>query len=203
MSLVDCNLVLKGGVASGLVHAGAVPELARRYRFAGVAGSSAGAIAAAFTAAAEYARAKGDADGFARLGQRSAELPSQLLGLFQPSPGLERPARALIHLAPGTGRARVISAILCFWPALLAGFLAGAAASVLLDGRADFVFRLVGGLVLGICGAAAGLVLEAATVLRRVKRLNFGICSGLSQGSRPALTDWLHASLQDIAFGPG
>ena len=201
MNLIDCNLALKGGVTSGLVHAGAVPELARHYRFLSVAGSSAGAIAAAFTAGAEYARSRGDDDGFMRLSQHSAELPSRLLGLFQPSPGLDGLARALVHLAPGTGRARVISAILCFWPALLTGFLSGVAAWLLLAGHTDFVRRLIGGLILGTCGAAVGLGLQTAIILRRVARLNFGICSGLSRESRPALTDWLHDCLQDIAFG--
>ncbi len=202
MSLIDCNLVLKGGVTSGLVHAGAAPELAPRYRFCGVAGSSAGAIAAAFIAAAEFARSRGDVDGFGRLRRRSAELPSLLLGLFQPSPGLAPFARALVRLAPGTGKARVVSAVLCFWPALLSGFLSGVAAWALLAGRTGLVQHLIGGLILGTCGAVVTPAIQVAIILRRVARLNFGLCSGLSRGARPALTDWLHDSIQDIAFGP-
>ena len=202
MPLTDCNLVLKGGVTSGLVHAGAVPELARHYRFRGIAGASAGAIAAAFTAAAAFARSRGDPAGFERLARRSAELPDRLLGLFQPSPGLAAVKRALVHLAPGTGRARGLSALLCFWPALLAGFVAGDLAWALLAGGAGWGQQLVGGLILGLGGAAVGLGVHAVVLVRRIARRNFGVCSGLSQDGRPALTDWLHESLQDIAFGP-
>jgi predicted acylesterase/phospholipase RssA len=201
MKLTDCNLALKGGVTSGLVYAGAVPELAKSYRFRGVSGSSAGAIAAAFTAAAEYARARGDEGGFERLKGRSAELPSRLRSLFQPSPGLRPLGRALIHLAPGTGRARIGAALMCFWPALLAGAVGGVAAWSFLAGGPGLVRNLVGGGFLGGCGATVGLVVQLGLYLRRAARLNFGICSGLSRSDKPALTDWLHSSLQDIAFG--
>ena len=202
MGLIDCNLVLKGGVTSGLVHAGAVPELAGGYRFCGIAGSSAGAIAAAFTAAAEFARSRGDPAGFERLSRRSAELPTRLMDLFQPSPGLAPLKRALVHLAPGTGRARIVAALLCFWPAELAGFAAGVLAWALLNGGAGPVQQVIGGAILGLGGAAAALGAEAVRLGRRIVRHNFGVCSGMSRDGRPALTDWLHASLQDIAFGP-
>ena len=202
MTLVDCNLVLKGGVTSGLVHAGAVPEVARLYRLRGVAGSSAGAIAAAFAAAAEYARSQGDLESFARLQRHSAELPFRLPDLFQPSPGLKRLAAALVRLAPGTGRARVVAGALCFWPALIVGFAAGAGVWALLAGRTGFTQNLVGSFLLGVFGAVITFGLDVGMLLRLAARHNFGLCSGLSKGVRPALTDWLHASLQDIAFGP-
>lgn len=48
----ECDLVLKGGVTSGVVYPYAILELARRYRFRSVGGTSAGGIAAAFAAAA-------------------------------------------------------------------------------------------------------------------------------------------------------
>lgn len=114
MELAERNLALKGGVTSGLVYAGALPVLAARYRFRAVAGSSAGAIAAAFAAAAEYARSRGDPGGFARLQRQSAELPQRLASLFQASPGFEPLLKALVHLAPGTGKARIGRAILGF-----------------------------------------------------------------------------------------
>lgn len=55
-TLDTCNLVMKGGVTSGVVYPGTIRVLATRYRFRKIGGTSAGAIAAAFTAAAEYRR---------------------------------------------------------------------------------------------------------------------------------------------------
>ena len=64
-----CDVVMKGGITSGVVYPHALCELARTYRFVNVGGTSAGAIAAAAAAAAEHGR---EAGGFAKL----AELPA-------------------------------------------------------------------------------------------------------------------------------
>jgi hypothetical protein len=199
--LADINLVLKGGVTSGLVYGGAIPPLASRYRFRAVAVSSAGAIAAAFTAAAEFARGRGDPAGFERLQAVSEGLPGQLKGFFQPARPFRRLMRALVLLAPGTGRARWLAALVCFWPVMLIGALAGAALSLGLSGAfgppspvAAVLAAFLGG-VAALAGHGAWLLFAAAP------RHNFGICSGLSQGEGPGLTDWLHDSLQTIAFG--
>lgn len=90
-----CDLVLKGGVTSGLVFPRAVLELADcraengGYSFDSIGGTSAGAVAAAFAAAAEYNRGGG---GFERLEEVNSELQSGaggrqgtfLRNLFQP-----------------------------------------------------------------------------------------------------------------------
>lgn len=54
-----CDLVMKGGITSGVVYPSAVCELARLYSFKNIGGTSAGAIAAAAAAAAEYGRRQG------------------------------------------------------------------------------------------------------------------------------------------------
>lgn len=106
----ECDLVMKGGITSGVVYPRAVIELARRrYRFRSIGGTSAGAIAAAATAAAEYGRQKeiarlkeqhGDdpktyreewlnqQSGFYELDGVVSDLtrPGFLANLFQPSP---------------------------------------------------------------------------------------------------------------------
>ena len=46
------DLVLKGGITSGVVYPRAISRLAKNYQIKGVGGTSAGAIAAAFAAAA-------------------------------------------------------------------------------------------------------------------------------------------------------
>ena len=60
-----CDLVMKGGIASGVVYPRAIARLAEHYRFQSIGGTSAGAIAAAVTAAAEYQRRRtGSLQGF-------------------------------------------------------------------------------------------------------------------------------------------
>ena len=51
-----CDVIMKGGITSGVVYPAAGVELAKRYTLRSIGGASAGAIAAAFFAAAEYRR---------------------------------------------------------------------------------------------------------------------------------------------------
>ena len=53
----SCDIVMKGGITSGVVYPLALVELARKYRFCNIGGTSAGAIAAAAEASSEYGRA--------------------------------------------------------------------------------------------------------------------------------------------------
>lgn len=95
---LECDLVMRGGVTSGLVYPKAVAEISKTYRFRSIGGTSAGAIAAAVTAAAEYGRRKIIAAGrpdladtpFQSVGKMPEELQerkrgrTKLLRLFQP-----------------------------------------------------------------------------------------------------------------------
>src|SRR5262245_37609848 len=96
-----CDLVMKGGITSGVVYPKLISTLSDKYRFKNIGGTSAGAIAAAGCAAAEYARQTGADDsarkcGFRRLKALPDELQkpigtplaSMLFNLFQPSPAL-------------------------------------------------------------------------------------------------------------------
>ena len=47
-----CDIVMKGGITSGVVYPGAVAEIAKAFNLKGIGGTSAGAIAAAAAAAA-------------------------------------------------------------------------------------------------------------------------------------------------------
>src|SRR5262249_7623741 len=67
----QCDLVMKGGITSGVVYPAAVLELQNRYRFRCIGGTSVGAMAAAATAAAEYGREHG---GFNKLRDVSERL---------------------------------------------------------------------------------------------------------------------------------
>jgi predicted acylesterase/phospholipase RssA len=87
--LKECDLVMKGGVTSGIVYPPAVIKLSEEYRFRAIGGTSAGAIAAAATAAAEHGRER---EGFVKLDGIRKKLSEGgfLEGLFQPS-GETRP----------------------------------------------------------------------------------------------------------------
>src|SRR5947208_7936206 len=84
-----CDLVMKGGITSGVVYPLAVCELAKKYSFKNIGGASAGAIAAATAAAAEYGRrtgAKKDSSGFTGLEKVPGWLARNLSSLFQANP---------------------------------------------------------------------------------------------------------------------
>ena len=86
----ECDIVMKGGITSGVVYPAAVLELKEDYRFVNVGGASAGAIAAVVTAAAEYRRqTDGSNEGFAVLEAVMGELTKDgfVQNLFQPTPG--------------------------------------------------------------------------------------------------------------------
>ncbi|HEY7391774.1 MAG TPA: hypothetical protein VH640_24875 [Bryobacteraceae bacterium] len=91
-----CDLVMKGGITSGVIYPSAAARLADVYTFRNIGGTSAGAIAAAVTAAAEHGRQRGNPKSFEQL----AEFPTwigaegRLLGMFAPS----RPTRGLFQL---------------------------------------------------------------------------------------------------------
>ena len=91
----ECDLVMKGGITSGLVYPPAIQELAEKYRIRNIGGTSAGAVAAALAAAAEYAR---DNQGFERLGTVADELKrgSFLRNLFQGSKETEPLLKVLV-----------------------------------------------------------------------------------------------------------
>lgn len=85
----ECDLVLEGGIAGGVVYPRAVLEIARTHRLRSLGGASAGAIAVALAAAAEFARAHdrhGPGLGFAGLAAVDVELrrPGLLRSLFSP-----------------------------------------------------------------------------------------------------------------------
>lgn len=54
-----CDIVMKGGITSGVVYPLAIYKLSQNYRFENIGGTSAGAIAAVMTAAAEYGARNG------------------------------------------------------------------------------------------------------------------------------------------------
>ena len=54
--VTQCDLVMKGGITSGVVYPKLVAKLSSKYRFKNIGGTSAGAIAAGACAAAGWLR---------------------------------------------------------------------------------------------------------------------------------------------------
>lgn len=220
----ECDLVMKGGITSGVVYPEALSELARSYRFRSVGGSSAGAIAAAMAAAAEYGR---DTGGFERLDRVPAEIAPVLPELFQPGPGTSVAHEAVMsavdtRTSTGGKAQRIVGAVLrAQRPAFLAALGAGALAALVVTLLAVGVdgFRgadVVGGLVVFVVLAAVAAVVAVGWALRSEGRATwagladhgFGIYRG-SAGTHAApgptgqgpghLTDWLAERIDEVA----
>jgi predicted acylesterase/phospholipase RssA len=208
---LECDLVMKGGITSGVVYPLAVCELAKVYRLRSVGGSSAGAIAAAAAAAAEYGRAHG---GFERLARLPHDLTdrvqgdeSRLFTLFQPQPRMRR-LFALVSAGLGTvGLARIRALAGATLRAFLPYAAAGAAPGVLLvilgfvlGGPAAWAC-LVAGLALAVIGLVIGIGVGVLRDVGRLPAAGFGLCSGFTspEADAPALTSWLHETFQDLA----
>lgn len=88
-TLNPCDLVMKGGITSGIVYPPALLQLKDQYKFRNIGGTSAGAIAAAGAAAAEFRRNDGGGNaGFDYLDKNVQQwlgTSNNLLNLFQAS----------------------------------------------------------------------------------------------------------------------
>jgi predicted acylesterase/phospholipase RssA len=201
-----CDMVMKGGITSGVVYPHAICELAQTYRFSSIGGASAGAIAAGAAAAAELGRESG---GFRKLAELPDWLGGNLFGLFQP----QRRTRGLFailtaSLGGGWNRwLRVLGTAVQWFPFwTLFGALAGVAAVVVGITSADgfaAVALIAAGVVLALLGALAGLAIGLyRRVTRAVPRNYFGLCTGFRkpENAVPApLTTWLTGVLDELA----
>src|SRR5690349_6276450 len=113
-----CDLVMKGGITSGIIYPNAVIALAREYRFKNIGGTSAGAIAAAAAAAAALGDRRKRANltiegdparvGFEGLATVAGQLGRAdfIYSLFQPASGARNAYRLVVVLAGRAGRLR-------------------------------------------------------------------------------------------------
>ncbi len=167
--LSQCDLVMKGGITSGVIYPKLVSQLASRYRFKNIGGTSAGAIAAGACAAAEFGRSRGNSSAFDALEQLPTMLGavtpplgrSKLFTLFQPTPPLQKHFGVLVgalNARPADAARRAVLALLnMHLLTLLVGLLLG---SLLLW---PFVRALAPGLPLAIaCGVASLTLLVTA-----------------------------------------
>ena len=222
----ECDLIMKGGLTSGIVYPRAVVELAKKYRFRQIGGASAGAIAATMAAAAELGRQRAIDSGtnptvpFTALNAIPTELGSTLASLFQPSPATGAAYDALMiwvdtnkttrSKLAGSAALIVRNAKAVFVASLALLMIAAASFDVALIGVPRSGHRIVL-LLIAVAFwtpfAAAGAILLSAMVLasranKAIGSNGFGICDGHSRrtGSSPVpLTDWMENALRNLA----
>lgn len=217
---LECDIVMKGGITSGVVYPLAVVELSKTYRFVNIGGTSAGAIAAAATAAAELGRNPSRPNqGFRLLEalpkwlQENAKgtTGSRLMALFQAQPRTRKlfqimqaaikpgnkPSNTSLAAARAYGRNALIGAL----PGLIALWLMrpSNALEMILSG-------LIGVLVLGI-GVLAAVAFGLYQSVSQLPQNGFGLCSGYrpvldEETADPPLTEWLHQYLNSLAGRP-
>lgn len=206
-----CDILMKGGITSGVVYPLAICALSKTYRFMNIGGTSAGAIAAALAAAAEYRRATGSLDGFEELAKLPDELgDGTLLKLFSP----QRKTRSLYKLAlafVGSSPAylKVSKALLMLYLhfpiGVVLGFLPGFIILSITFSylRHSLPIWLWVALLFFLIVLPSFLVALLNFLIRAIWAIPtnyYGLCGGLSvDGKSPALTDWMADKIESIA----
>lgn len=217
-----CDIVLNGGVASGVVYPWALLQLARHYRFKSIGGNSVGAMTACLAAAAEYGRCRGVEAPFEVLRQAPVDLAEEdaegrttMLRLFQPTSRLERLFQLFVAAVgegvPDSGSAvtpqpapydgmRVLTAALGlyqFWAWWVALFASATVVSLVAGGSGWVVFTLF------LATGVAAVVMAALSFWHDLGALTengFGLCTGRGQrDGEKGLVEWLHEGVQRSA----
>jgi predicted acylesterase/phospholipase RssA len=208
-----CDIIMKGGITSGVVYPEATRVLSEKYRFKSIGGTSAGAIAAAAAAAAEYGRRPDAAgtsfDGFSELptwmGTRNSSKLSNLASLFTPQAKTRKVFETLFAavgdsmlVTPAQRARRVIrKALVCYWWAALLGALPGliiavfAAVALALDWETSAALLLVPAFVLALLLTIAGAMMSCLVALLRdvfssLPNNYFGLCTGGGGSEEPS-----------------
>ena len=205
-----CDIVMKGGITSGVVYPPAIVKLAGQYHFKNIGGTSAGAIAAALTAAAEYQRRmSGSSAGFdllAKLPETLGTVASggtQLFRLFQPDAPCRRLFKILTNSLNASGTYHRIAKLL--GGCLSAYWIASFASVILSVGVGYWTDTWHAGVLVFLVTLPA---LIGASIYWDVTRglvgNNYGMCRGMTTRKKwgPALTPWLHELIQRAAGLP-
>jgi len=210
-----CDIVMQGGVTSGVVYPGLVCKLAEYYDFQSIGGTSAGAIAAALTAAAEYSRRAGNPDAFNAVSEVPGWLGgaseygtgSNLFSLFQPqsaTTGLFKFATAFLITSWSR---RILSWLSLFWLEIIVGITPGVILGYLSCGVPGWRLYSLVCLTILVCiaGVAATAVVGIALRLSRLPKNFFGLCTGYAKPrdkKAPALVPWLSDQINKTAGKP-
>lgn len=206
----ECDLIMKGGITSGVVYPHALAEVAQDYRLRKIGGTSAGAIAAVFAAAAEYRRQKSgtnDMSGFDMVADLGDELGETMQSLFQPAKPLKPIFDILIALVSETARTKgktgpLLSAVLTAFKGRLAlaaaALVAWLAIAVV---QMNLFLFLFGCLLTGVIVLASLAMSVRTMVLTDLPKHGFGLCPGIRQPGYdgPGFTDWIADKIDLLA----
>jgi Patatin-like phospholipase len=207
---LECDLVMRGGITSGIVYPRAIAKLAETYNFRSIGGTSAGAIAATATAAAAYAARNGKDFFQTRIKTLPQELATDTGGktvlerLFQPAEGLEPLFGVLMASlqrgGPGWGLVSIVSALyrhywkwavvaiglasipfaLSLW--LIRPILMTATGFEWVGLGAIFFSALIFILAFGLIGTVVGVGVD---IFKRLPANGYGLCTGSGRSDRP------------------
>jgi predicted acylesterase/phospholipase RssA len=226
---LECDIVMAGGVTSGIIYPGALAMIARKFHFRSIGGTSVGAIAAAVTAAAEYGRQTGkNSNAFEivralpkTLGEVAADGHTRLFHLFTPEPATRTLLALVTPLFAQGGRIKQVFQILgvtsSYWQIALPlalSFVAGLLVFLWLLLTGSLQSLLLSALVLAMT-IASSLVVWCVSTLVMLNRQwlpawrsnKYGICTGRSspdpktikRSDFEGLTPWMHRAVQDAA----
>ena len=163
----NCDILMKGGITSGVIYPLAVCKLATQYGLRSVGGSSAGAIAAAAAAAAESNPSR--QDGFTRLEALPDDITAKTsrryggAGATLPAPTVDGPAVQSVHRRAGSVRdvpdvGDGVGCVTGFYRSALIGAIPGAVLLVLgiAGGGLPRWAAIIAAVVVLLAGAAAG-----------------------------------------------
>ena len=214
----ECDVVMKGGITSGVLYPLALCELATTYRLRNVGGTSAGAIAAAAAAAAEHGRAiDAPTAGFPALAALPDWLGSDhhLEELFRPTATTRGVHKVLMRLVqPEKSWPMILAAV------VVAGFSGRRAWMPVLGAAPGLICVLAlavpgpeawwAWVALGVAvlltliglvvGALASLVLTSGDAIHRN---GYGVVAGSSSyDGKDSLSDWLADTIDTLAGRP-
>jgi hypothetical protein len=217
-----CDIVMDGGITSGVIYPKAVVKLSEQFRIKNIGGTSAGAIAAAATAAAEVGRLRDPTGnpGYKRLANLAEELSrkgfsskksTRLQDLFQPQ-DKTRPLFAMLisvlnqKSKIGTAKGLVLSSLRSFpWQVLFAFAIPIVIASFF--GHHD-IFTGIVILLISLISVVAVIVYSTWQTLKGPMVDNgYGVCKGYNVNAatlkcgdtKEPLNLWLSRLLNECA----
>jgi predicted acylesterase/phospholipase RssA len=186
---LSCDVVLKGGVTSGIVYPTALCRLAQDFRFKRIGGTSVGALAAAAAAAAEVGRTLPGA-GFGAFATLSTELSEgdNLLNLFVPAKSLRPLFDVLLSAVQPRPLWQLLGIVLAaaarhFWACTLVAAVVTIAGTTLVYLGNGWFPALETALLGAVFLVIALAVRVYGYVTGRLPHFGFGLCSGSRAGT--------------------
>lgn len=222
----ECDLIMKGGITSGIVYPLAITEIAKAFRLRSIGGTSAGAIAAAAAAAAELGRQRyqqgqlqQDPAGFAEIERLPEHLctpaasgrGTKLLALFRPVAPLRTLFDTFIAILDSKGKSPWVRVVVPLKVMLARHKLAALLGALLAGGplwwsaiASDSLLVWLWVALFAVLGSALAVVLRLLVpALREIPANGFGLCTGMpatdDSAPREALTTWLTQYLDRLS----